>query len=89
LLSLLLDPSIKICFHTYFYFFCFSFFLLFPERSWIEQGCKVGEQIIPLARNFNGVNTDIESQKVPLVLRMLIIGTYPIMENATLIEQGC
>ncbi|XP_008677357.1 LMBR1-like conserved region family protein isoform X2 [Zea mays] len=37
------------------------------ERSWIEQGCKVGEHVIPLARNFNGVNTDIESQNVPLV----------------------
>ncbi|KAL5669389.1 hypothetical protein ACJX0J_021610, partial [Zea mays] len=36
------------------------------ERSWIEQGCKVGEHVIPLARNFNGVNTDIESQNVPL-----------------------
>ncbi|XP_062220308.1 uncharacterized protein LOC133919813 [Phragmites australis] len=41
--------------------------ILQKERSWIEQGCKVGEQIIPLARNFNGVNTDIESQNVPLV----------------------
>lgn len=37
------------------------------ERSWIEQGCKVGEQVIPLARNFNNVNTDVESGKVPLV----------------------
>ncbi|KAJ1281132.1 hypothetical protein BS78_04G285200 [Paspalum vaginatum] len=41
--------------------------ILQKERSWIEQGCKVGEQIIPLARNFNGVNTDIESQNVTLV----------------------
>ncbi|CAL5054422.1 unnamed protein product [Urochloa decumbens] len=41
--------------------------ILQRERSWIEQGCKVGEQIIPLARNFNGVSTDIESQNVPLV----------------------
>jgi hypothetical protein len=65
------------------------FLLLFPERSWIEQGCKVGEQIIPLARNFNGVNTDIESQKVPLLLRIFIIGPFPIMENETLIEHGC
>lgn len=41
--------------------------ILQKERSWIEQGCKVGEQVIPLARNFNGVNTDIESQNVLLV----------------------
>lgn len=41
--------------------------ILQKERSWIEQGCKVGDQVIPLARNFNGVSTDIESQNVPLV----------------------
>ncbi|KAG2661702.1 hypothetical protein PVAP13_1KG264981 [Panicum virgatum] len=41
--------------------------ILQKERSWIEQGYKVGEQVIPLARNFNGVSTDIESQNVPLV----------------------
>ncbi|EAZ24685.1 hypothetical protein OsJ_08455 [Oryza sativa Japonica Group] len=41
--------------------------ILQKERSWIEQGCKVGEQVIPLARNFNNVNTDVESGKVPLV----------------------
>lgn len=29
------------------------------ERSWLEQGHKVGEQVVPLARNFN--NIDIES----------------------------
>ncbi|TYI50209.1 hypothetical protein E1A91_D12G085400v1 [Gossypium mustelinum] len=33
--------------------------ILQKERSWLEQGCKVGEQVIPLARNFNGA--DIES----------------------------
>jgi hypothetical protein len=31
----------------------------------------VGEQVIPLARNFNAVNTDIESQNVPLVRRIV------------------
>ncbi|RLN09474.1 hypothetical protein C2845_PM11G25160 [Panicum miliaceum] len=41
--------------------------ILQKERSWIEQGYKVGEQVIPLARNFNGGSTDIESQNVPLV----------------------
>ncbi|KAL2332747.1 hypothetical protein Fmac_013960 [Flemingia macrophylla] len=33
--------------------------ILQKERSWLEQGCKVGEQVVPLARNFN--NIDIES----------------------------
>ncbi|KAK7280977.1 hypothetical protein RIF29_08586 [Crotalaria pallida] len=33
--------------------------ILQKERSWLEQGHKVGEQVVPLARNFNGV--DIES----------------------------
>ncbi|XP_038998367.1 LMBR1 domain-containing protein 2 homolog A-like isoform X3 [Hibiscus syriacus] len=28
--------------------------ILQKERSWLEQGCQVGEQVIPLARNFNG-----------------------------------
>ena len=46
---------------------CLYFFYFSTERSWIEQGYKVGEQVIPLARNFNGVSTDIESQNVPLV----------------------
>ncbi|KAK3155337.1 hypothetical protein QOZ80_2BG0201930 [Eleusine coracana subsp. coracana] len=44
--------------------------ILQKERSWIEQGCKIGEQVIPLARNFNGVNTDIESQKVENIVEM-------------------
>ncbi|OMO73071.1 LMBR1-like membrane protein [Corchorus olitorius] len=33
--------------------------ILQKERSWLEQGRQVGEQVIPLARNFNGA--DIES----------------------------
>jgi len=36
-------------------------FYIFLERSWLEQGCKVGEQVIPLARNFNITNVDLES----------------------------
>ncbi|KHG06121.1 LMBR1 domain-containing 2 [Gossypium arboreum] len=32
--------------------------ILQKERSWLEQGRRVGEQVIPLARNFNGA--DIE-----------------------------
>ncbi|KAM0971180.1 hypothetical protein ACFX13_019405 [Malus domestica] len=33
--------------------------ILQKERSWIEQGLKVGEHVIPLARNFN--STDVEA----------------------------
>nr|XP_010937375.1 LMBR1 domain-containing protein 2 homolog A isoform X2 [Elaeis guineensis] len=40
--------------------------ILQKERSWLEQGCKVGEQVIPLARNFNGTSMDVESATVPL-----------------------
>lgn len=35
--------------------------ILQKERSWLEQGHKVGEQVIPLARNFNNVSVDVES----------------------------
>lgn len=33
----------------------------YTERMWLEQGRKVGEHVIPLARNFNGMSTDLES----------------------------
>lgn len=35
--------------------------ILQKERSWLEQGRKVGEQVIPLARNFLNGSPDIES----------------------------
>ncbi|KAL9241370.1 hypothetical protein vseg_015490 [Gypsophila vaccaria] len=35
--------------------------ILQKERSWLEQGHRVGEQVIPLARNFNNVSLDVES----------------------------
>ncbi|KAF5943642.1 hypothetical protein HYC85_017719 [Camellia sinensis] len=35
--------------------------ILQKERSWLEQGHKVGELVIPLARNFNNVSLDLES----------------------------
>ncbi|PPD83862.1 hypothetical protein GOBAR_DD19208 [Gossypium barbadense] len=34
--------------------------ILQKERSWLEQGYKVGENIIPLARNFSSTSIDIE-----------------------------
>ncbi|RDY03948.1 LMBR1 domain-containing protein 2-like A, partial [Mucuna pruriens] len=33
--------------------------ILQKERYWLEQGCNVGEQVVPLARSFNGI--DVES----------------------------
>ncbi|TKY60249.1 LMBR1 domain-containing protein A [Spatholobus suberectus] len=33
--------------------------ILQKERSWLEQGRSVGEQVVPLVRNFNGI--DVES----------------------------
>ncbi|KAI5669819.1 hypothetical protein M9H77_19672 [Catharanthus roseus] len=35
--------------------------ILQKERSSLEQGLKIGEHVIPLARNFNGVDMDLES----------------------------
>ncbi|KAL6554865.1 hypothetical protein OROGR_006123 [Orobanche gracilis] len=35
--------------------------ILQKERTWLEQGLKVGEHVIPLARNFNDVSLDLES----------------------------
>ncbi|GMP38950.1 hypothetical protein CsSME_00009992 [Camellia sinensis var. sinensis] len=35
--------------------------ILQKERSWLEQGHKVGELVIPLARNFNNVSLELES----------------------------
>ncbi|PKA59462.1 hypothetical protein AXF42_Ash016486 [Apostasia shenzhenica] len=40
--------------------------ILQKERSWLEQGHKIGEQVIPLARNFNSVSIDFESGNMPL-----------------------
>ncbi|XP_039127247.1 LMBR1 domain-containing protein 2 homolog A isoform X1 [Dioscorea cayenensis subsp. rotundata] len=40
--------------------------ILQKERTWIEQGRKVGEQVIPLARNFNNINDDIESGNITM-----------------------
>lgn len=37
--------------------------ILERERTWLEQGRKVGEHVIPLARNFNGMSPDLESGK--------------------------
>ncbi|KAJ6413645.1 hypothetical protein OIU84_006447 [Salix udensis] len=35
--------------------------ILQKERSWLEQGLTVGEHVVPLTRNFNGVDVEIGS----------------------------
>lgn len=40
--------------------------ILQKERSWLEQGCKVGEHVIPLARNFYNTGVDVESGSTSL-----------------------
>ncbi|KAJ6929278.1 LMBR1 domain-containing protein 2 [Populus alba x Populus x berolinensis] len=35
--------------------------ILQKERSWLDQGLKVGELVVPLARNFNGVDVETGS----------------------------
>ncbi|XP_022744628.1 LMBR1 domain-containing protein 2 homolog A isoform X8 [Durio zibethinus] len=48
--------------------------ILQKERSWLERGHTVGEHVIPLARNFNGLSIDIEpgstnTEKAPIDTR--------------------
>ncbi|XP_010939698.2 uncharacterized protein [Elaeis guineensis] len=59
--------------------------ILQKERSWLEQGCKVGEQVIPLARNFNGTSMDVESAAEPLDKSTVEMkpGATPSMENGS------
>ncbi|XP_020586630.1 LMBR1 domain-containing protein 2 homolog A-like isoform X2 [Phalaenopsis equestris] len=40
--------------------------ILQKERSWLEKGYNVGEQVIPLARNFGNFSVDLESGNVSL-----------------------
>ncbi|KAA8536432.1 hypothetical protein F0562_028910 [Nyssa sinensis] len=42
--------------------------ILQKERSWLEQGHKVGELVIPLARNFNNANMDLETASNSMVV---------------------
>ncbi|XP_052205972.1 uncharacterized protein LOC127810495 isoform X2 [Diospyros lotus] len=56
--------------------------ILQKERSWLEQGHKVGELVIPLARNFNNVSMDdlesVSNSKVAAETKV----------TSTLIEDG-
>lgn len=51
-----------------------------PERGWLEQGGVVGENVVPLARNFGGgMEVDVEADhliKVEPHLE-LVVRLYP------------
>ncbi|XP_058096925.1 uncharacterized protein LOC131242353 isoform X2 [Magnolia sinica] len=57
--------------------------ILKKERSWLEQGSKVGEHVIPLARNFNNASMDLETPATSLD-----IGTAETKVTANLSEES-
>ncbi|KAK3020150.1 hypothetical protein RJ639_005283 [Escallonia herrerae] len=52
-----------------------NFFDRVIKRTWLEQGRKVGEHVIPLARNFNGASMDLESGSNSTVSALEMKGT--------------
>ncbi|XP_059648014.1 uncharacterized protein LOC132294249 isoform X2 [Cornus florida] len=54
--------------------------ILQKERSWLEQGHKVGELVIPLARNFNSVSMDLETSSNSTVA-VEMEGTTGLMDD--------
>ncbi|KAB2091435.1 hypothetical protein ES319_A03G190600v1 [Gossypium barbadense] len=49
--------------------------ILQKERAWLERGHRVGEHIIPLARNFSSMNVDIEPGSNNTQMTSAVIGT--------------
>lgn len=49
------------------------------ERSWLEQGGVVGENVVPLARNFGSAELDIEAEAI---LGPVITGPHAISQFA-------
>ncbi|MBA0828976.1 hypothetical protein Goarm_013600 [Gossypium armourianum] len=49
--------------------------ILRKERAWLERGHRVGEHIIPLARNFSSMNVDIEPGSNNTQMTSAVIGT--------------
>lgn len=46
-------------------FLCSSLYCCWgTERSWLEQGGVVGENVVPLARNFGSAELDIEADAI-------------------------
>uniref|UniRef100_A0A1J3E5U1 LMBR1 domain-containing protein 2-like protein A n=1 Tax=Noccaea caerulescens TaxID=107243 RepID=A0A1J3E5U1_NOCCA len=50
--------------------------ILKKERTWLEEGQKVGEHVLPLARNFNDV--DIEAENSSVEMKMSSSSSYDI-----------
>ncbi|KAK7318648.1 hypothetical protein RJT34_03353 [Clitoria ternatea] len=46
--------------------------ILQKERSWFERGHKVGEQVVPLARNFNGIDVESDNIMFYIVVSLMV-----------------
>lgn len=49
------------------------YFVIFPERSWLEQGRRVGEHVIPLVRNLNSSSINVDPGITPLVSLLTLV----------------
>jgi hypothetical protein len=41
-----------------------TYFAQWTERTWLDQGGVVGENVVPLARNFGSAELDIEAEAI-------------------------
>ncbi|CAA7034709.1 unnamed protein product [Microthlaspi erraticum] len=55
--------------------------ILKKERTWLEEGQKVGEHVLPLARNFNDV--DIEAENSSVEMKMSSSSSYDIDSSSS------
>ncbi|KAL0335086.1 UNVERIFIED_CONTAM: LMBR1 domain-containing protein 2B, partial [Sesamum radiatum] len=55
--------------------------LFSPERSWLQQGHKVGELVVPLARSFNNATIDLESGSHGMVSHRLQASKFIVEEG--------
>ncbi|XP_058087280.1 uncharacterized protein LOC131234427 isoform X2 [Magnolia sinica] len=55
--------------------------ILQKERSWLEQGCNIGEHVVPLARKLNNTSMDVESVSLPLNSAMEIKATASLSND--------
>ncbi|KAL2490973.1 LMBR1-like membrane protein [Abeliophyllum distichum] len=57
--------------------------ILQKERSWLEQGYKVGDLVVPLARNFNNASIDLESGSTTTVPHKTKASTFTREDDRT------
>lgn len=55
--------------------------LAYIERSWLEQGHNIGEEVVPLARSFNDTNMDLESGNSSTVSNFFLALHYTVEIN--------